>query len=178
MHDGLLGLILFISHWLFPAAERASLSVHFDKVVEMQAVQFQSNLDIAWNRRLEQLVDAGIPLRFKILSFTDCSDTVMFYRSLYFDMVHFTYMFIDSSGCQISRSQQYSLIHLALRDYTKWKIKIPQEASVCRIEAHILPSRAEQLNRVVDMSRVWGQQKVLFQFDPRKKVKRKSQRGQ
>ena len=174
MFEGLFGLILYLAHWLSPEADRASLAVHFSGFTETRAVQFQTQMDIAWNRRLEQLVDAGIPLRFRILSFTDQSDTSLFYRTLYFDMVKFTYHYIDSSAGRVSRSEHFSLIHFALREFSRWEITVPQQATMARIEVHILPSRAEQLDRMVDMSRIWGQQKVIFQFDPREKLHRRS----
>lgn len=173
MGDGLLGLLLYLGSWLSPEAERASLDTRFDRFINNQNVSFTCQMDIAWNRRLEQLVDAGIPLRFKIISFTDKSDTSLFYRSLYFDVVKYTYTFIDSSELKVTKSDSYPLVHLVLRDFCRWKMEIPEDASSCRIEVQILPSRAEQLNRVVDMSRIWGRQKVYLRFDPQEKIRRK-----
>ncbi|HEX3020708.1 MAG TPA: hypothetical protein VHP36_10420 [Chitinispirillaceae bacterium] len=175
MRDGLLGLILFIGHWLSPDTGKANVSAEFIKN-EVQYCQFQCKLDIAWNRQLEQLVEAGIPLRFNILCASDKSDTLQFTRTLMFDMVDFTYGFTDTTSAKVIKSQQYTLVHLALRDFCKWNFKIKQDATLCRVEVMILPGLAKQLNRIVDMSRVWGQQKVYCQFVPQEKIKAGSQR--
>ena len=98
MREGLLGLLLYLTHWLAPEAERASIDARFVRFIDEQTVSFNCQMEIAWNKRLEQLVDAGIPLRFRIASFSDKSDTVLFYRSLFFDVVNYTYTFSDSGG--------------------------------------------------------------------------------
>ncbi len=175
MRDGLLGLLLFISHWLSPETGRAGIDADFIKN-ETQCHQFLCKFDIAWNRQLEQLVDAGIPLGFNILCSSDKSDTLQFTRTLNFDMVNFTYFFIDSTADLIKKSENYTLVHLALRDFCKWKFSITKNASICRIEIMILPGIARELNRVVDMSRVWGQQKIFCQFEPQKKIEFASRR--
>ncbi len=175
MRDGLLGLILFIGHWLSPETGTASISVEFLKD-ETLSYQFLCKFDIAWNRQLEQLVDAGIPLRFNIHCFSDKSDTLRFTRTLLFDMVNFTYNFLDSAAGTVKSSESYKLVHLALRDFCKWKFSVSKDANLCRVEIAILPGMARELNRVVDMSRVWGQQKIFYQFAPKKMLKPDSQR--
>ncbi|NLP02565.1 MAG: hypothetical protein GX089_08730 [Fibrobacter sp.] len=176
MREGLLGLLLYLTHWLAPEADRASIDARFVRFIDEQTISFNCQMEIAWNKRLEQLVDAGIPLRFRIASFSDKSDTVLFYRSLFFDVVNYTYTFSDSGGWGVQRSNPYPLIHLALRDFCRWEVKVPRDAMLCRVDVQILPSKAEQLNRMVDMSKVWGRQKVLFRFNPQEKIKRKAGR--
>lgn len=175
MRDGLLGLILFLGHWLSPETGKASIDAMFLRR-ESQYIQFQCDFDIAWNRQLEQLVDAGIPLRFNIVHCTDLMDTVQFTRTLNCDMVNFTYSFIDSSKEGVVKSHSYKFIPLALRDFSKWNFHINHEANVCKIEVAILPGLAIQLNRVVDMSRIWGQQKVLCQFNVQDKINKSNER--
>lgn len=175
MRDGLLGLILFISHWLSPETGTASIGVEFLKE-ETLSYQYLCKFDIAWNRQLEQLVDAGIPLRFNILCFSDKSDSLQFTRTLLFDMVNFTYNYLDSTAGAVRASEKYKLVHLALRDFCKWKFSVQKNANLCRVEVTILPGMARELNRVVDMSRVWGQQKIFYQFAPKEKLKVDSQR--
>lgn len=175
MRDGLLGLILFVFHWLSPETGKASIDAEFIKN-EAQHCQFQCEFDIAWNRQLEQLVDAGIPLRFNIMHYTDKYDTTQFTRTLSFDMVKFTYYYLDSALQSRKKSSSYTSVHLALRDFCKWKITIPKNAEICKVEVIILPSMAGQLNRMVDMSRIWGQQKILYQFIPKEKMNKASQR--
>jgi hypothetical protein len=166
VRDGLVGFFLFFAHWLSPQTEKASIAIDFHDYRTPEAVIFKCKLDIAWNKQLEELVDAGIPLQYRILHFSDKSDTVYFYRTLNFDMVHYTYNFTDSTEKATRRSKDYSLIDLALRDYCRWEIEVPNDAGACKVDVTIMPSKAEQLNKMVDMSRVWGQQKVSIGFDP------------
>jgi hypothetical protein len=171
--DGIVGFALFVAQWLSPETSKAKIDANYIRTTEKQEITYRCKFDIAWNRQLEQLVDAGIPLRFHICHFTDKSDTVSFIRALYFNIVDYTYNFTDSSSGQITKSSSYSLVHLALRDFTKWDITIPRQSTACRIDIIILPSRAEQMNRIVDMSRVWGQQRVFYVFNPQESQKRK-----
>ena len=175
MRDGLLGLLLFLGHWLSPETKTASIGVELLKE-EAQYCQFLCKFDIAWNRQLEQLVDAGIPLGFNILCFSDKSDTTHFTRTLLFDMVNFTYNFVDSTVNTVRSSEKYRLVHLTLRDFCKWNCYASKDAKLCRIEVTILPGMAKELNRLVDMSRVWGQQKIFYQFAPKEILKEDSQR--
>jgi hypothetical protein len=166
VRDGVVGFFLFFAHWLSPQTEKASIAIDLHNYRTPEVVIFKCKLDIAWNKQLEELVDAGIPLQYKILHFSDKSDTVYFYRTLNFDMVNYTYNFTDSTEKATRRSKDYSLIDLALRDYCRWEIEVPNGASACKVDVTIMPSKAEQLNKMVDMSRVWGQQKVSIGFDP------------
>lgn len=164
--DGVVGFFLFFSHWLSPETGKAEIDIDFSNYITSESAIYKCKLDIAWNKQLESLVDAGIPLYYKISYYTDISDSVIFYRSLHFNMVDFTYTFTDSTEKKVSNSKAYSLIDLALRDFCRWDIVIPKKATACKIDVLILPSKAAQLNKVVDMSRVWGQQKVSTAFAP------------
>jgi hypothetical protein len=170
MRDGLLGLILFLAHWIAPDNSRVRLSADFIGMDSKSAYQFECKMDIGWNRQMEQLVDAGIPLHFNILHYSSKEDSIQFKRTLNFDMIRFTYKFTDSTSQKTVTSSEYPLIQLALRDFCTWKITVPSGATLHRVEVQILPSRAEQLNRMVDMSRVWGRQKIIIQFIPQKEA--------
>jgi hypothetical protein len=175
MNDGLIGLILYLAHWLSPGTGVSEIDISFLKRVENNASVFQCRLESVDNRQLEQLIDAGIPLRFKFTNMFSDLDTIIFFRTLQFDMIDFTYTWIDSSSGVSSSSEKYSLIHLAMRDFCRWKLTIPQNTQTCRIEVAILPSRAEQLNKVVDMSKIWGQQKLVRTFNPSAEMSRRNQ---
>jgi hypothetical protein len=178
MRDGLIGLILYLSHWLSPGGQVSEIDIAFIKAYENKTAVFQCRLESEINNQLEQLIDAGIPLRFKFSYIINEQDTTCFFRTLQFDMIDFTYTWTDSTIEKCSHSDKYSLIHLAMRDFCKWKIVTPQNSSSCRIEITILPSRAEQLNRVVDMSKIWGQQRLVRTFNPVSEISRRgSQRA-
>lgn len=172
MHDGIIGLILYLAHWLSPGADVADINIEFLRVRENRTAVFQCQLETSINRQLEQLIDAGIPLRFKFSNFSSDNDSLTFFRTLQFDMSDFTYMWTDSSGEHCTHSQKYSLIHLAMRDFCKWRIETPENSNSCRIEVTILPSRAEQLNKIIDMSKIWGQQRVVHTFNPANQINR------
>lgn len=175
MNDGIIGLILYLAHWLSPGTGVSEIDIAFLKKAENNTSIFQCRLESADNDQLEQLIDAGIPLRFKFTNTIDDQDTVCFFRTLQFEMIDFTYTWTDSSNGKSTCSEKYSLIHLAMRDFCKWKLTIPQNTQSCRIEVAILPSRAEQLNKVVDMSKIWGQQKLLRTFNPSAEKSRRNQ---
>jgi hypothetical protein len=176
MRDGILGLILYLTHWLSPGDDRVRIDTEFSGRTEPDKIVFICKMDPGWNDQLEKLIDAGIPLRFRISYYTDKSDTVAFYRSLQFNMIDFSYIYIDSTDTKNVRSHPYPMVLLALRDFCSWKIVIPYDATSCKVEAVILPSRAEQLNRFVDMSRIWGRQEVFSVFNPSEKMKKGSKR--
>jgi hypothetical protein len=175
MNNGLFGLILYLAHWLSPGTGVSEIDIAFFKKVENNACVFQCKLESVDNNQLEQLIDAGIPLRFKFTNTFNDQDTLIFYRTLQFEMIDFTYTWTDSSNGKSTCSEKYSLIHLAMRDFCKWKLTIPQTTQTCRIEVSILPSRAEQLNKVVDMSKIWGQQKLVRTFNPSAEMTRRNQ---
>lgn len=177
LRQGLLGFILYLSHWLSPGTENATLDADFEKFLNRDSAIIRCKMDIGWNEQMEKLVDAGIPLSFKISDYSDGTDSATFYRTLYFNVVNYTYTFEDSTKVKVRRSQVYPMILLALRDFCRWDIVVPRNAANCRVEVHILPGRAEQLDMLVDMSRVWGRQKVSGSFDLRELIPRKRQKS-
>ncbi|MFP4417017.1 MAG: hypothetical protein ACOC41_05160 [Chitinivibrionales bacterium] len=168
IREGILGLLLFFSNWISPVKEQASLEVEKISRADKHYV-IQCEMDIAWNRQLEQLVDAGIPLRFR-MQVSSRKDSSVFFRTLSFNLADLTYSFLDSSSDQTVRSRQYPMILLALRDFCRWSMVVSTSSGECRIEAAILPSRAEQLNRLVDMSKIWGREKLICIIDPQKEA--------
>jgi hypothetical protein len=171
--DGIVGFFLFFAHWLSPETEKAAIDINLGKLNTPSSVTCKCKLDIAWNKQLEQLVDAGIPLHFRIRYFTDKSDTIDLYRTLHYKLIDYTYSYTDSVASTKKLSKSYPLIDLVLRDFCRWQFEIPKNASFCKVEAEILPSRAERFDRYVDMSRVWGQQKVIVSFNPKENSKKK-----
>jgi hypothetical protein len=75
-----------------------------------------------------------------------------------------TYTITDSSNMIVSTSKKYPMILLAVRDFTRWEFRLPLEVAACSVEAEILYSRVSQLDRSVDMSRIWGRQRVKTAF--------------
>ncbi|MFW5774995.1 MAG: hypothetical protein ACOCW2_01780 [Chitinivibrionales bacterium] len=169
IREGILGLLLFFSHWISPGSEQAF--VEAEKVSRAdQHYVISCRMDLAWSRQMEQLIDAGIPLRFRMRVTSDQQDSSVFFRTLRFNIVNYTYSFTDSSSDEMVRSKKYPMILLALRDFCRWNVVVSNNTGQCRVEASILPSRAEQLDRFVDMSKIWGRQKVSCVVDPRQQV--------
>lgn len=162
IREGLIGLTLVMSHWLAPG-ERAAVEV--ESVARLEnGYRIECELQIAWNQQLARIVDAGVPLRFRIGCFARSGDTTSFLRTLHFNIDGCTYYFTDTSlvGGQASprRSRNYPQVLLALRDLTQWSFTVPPEARSCLLEVELLPSPVSRLNRSVDMSRLWGQRSV------------------
>jgi hypothetical protein len=161
--EGFLGLFLVLGQWLSPGGDDASLRAAAQFSGDTLCV-IQCALQTSWSQELSDLVDAGIPLRFRLSAMSDAGDTIVFIRTLHCDIADFTYSFRDSSVTALPREpsalKKYPQILLALREYARWSISVRPAASACRIEAELLPSRAERLGRTVDMSQIWGQKKI------------------
>jgi hypothetical protein len=56
------------------------------------------------------------------------------------------------------------MILLALKDFGSWNFTLPAKARQCHAEAVILYSNVSQLNRSVDMSRIWGHDRLKATF--------------
>jgi hypothetical protein len=121
-------------------------------------------MEMAWNKQLEQLVDAGIPLCFMIAVITDRGDSAVFYRTLKANIIDYTYSYADSSHDVIIVSKNYPLVYLALDDFRRWKFRVAKNVTRCQVEVTLLPSRVSRLNRMVDMSDVWGQRKISAEY--------------
>jgi hypothetical protein len=167
--EGVLGFFLVVGLWLSPG-KKAELSVPVVRPAESGYV-LQCVLDIAWNSEMGKVVDAGIPLRFKMSMYPDRGDTVAFIRSLRFDLADYSYTFTDSSiqnyADSLYRSKAYPQVLVALRDYTRWTFQAQRPLEECRVEVELLRSRAPRLNRTVDMSLIWGQRRLstVVKFD-------------
>jgi hypothetical protein len=121
-------------------------------------------MEMSLDRRLEELIDAGIPLNFRFTAVSDNQDTVSIVRSLRCNVADLTYTYSDSSKSAVRTSKKYPMILLALRDYSRWEFGVSAPSRLCTVEAEILYSRVSQLNRSVDMSRIWGHQKIKTEF--------------
>jgi hypothetical protein len=158
--QGVLGLLLFAGNWVMPENDAAVLKVESIRRVAPSAYHVTLTLSMSLNQQLEQLIDAGVPLNFRFSAISDRADTVCCLRSLRCNVADLTYFFSDSSHGTVVTSPSYPMVLLALRDFTKWEFNLPLNATACRAEAEIRESRVSQLNRTVDMSRIWGHQKV------------------
>jgi hypothetical protein len=157
--EGFAGFFLFISHWLSPEALQEDIRIAAIKKLD-EGYRIECAISITWNEQMSDLIDAGIPLRFRIAAYTNTGDTTAFIRTLVCDIETYTYAFSDSSlsprsdSVRISRS--YNQMLIALRDYTRWSFDFGTHVKACLLEAELLPSRASQLNRTVDMSNICG----------------------
>lgn len=163
LRTGFLGLFLVMGQWLSPGNDLADISVSSIKPTPLH-YQLQCELHIGWNQELEALLNAGIPLRFRIGAFCPGCDSLVFVRELRFDVVKTNYSFTDqyegASRDSVAQSRKYPQVLLALRDLSRWSFLICKSATDCRIEVELLPSRATRLNRTVDMSVIWGQRRI------------------
>jgi hypothetical protein len=160
---GVTGLILFISHWLSPSGEQASLTIA-DIARREGAYEISCQLKIGWNEQLADLVDAGIPMRFRFEATSDDGRAVRVLRTLQCDITDYTYRFVDSLRSpprdSVWTSPTYRQILIAMRHFTRWTFTVDSAARQCRVEMTLLPSRAPRLNRSVDFSNVCGCKKL------------------
>jgi hypothetical protein len=165
--DGFLGLFLFLSQWLSPGATQDEIRIAAVQEAAGGYVIFCS-IDLDWNDQMTDLVDAGIPLRFRMRSWSDRGDTAVFIRTLHCDISDYSYAFTDSimapSGPRVELSKRHGQILIALKEYTRWDVALSRRARACHIEAELLPSTAARLNRVVDMSNICGCRRFEREF--------------
>ena len=152
--------MLFAGNWILPQDDNAALTMESIKKITPPAWEITMKLEMSLNRQLEELIDAGIPLNFRFTAVSNNADTVSAVRSLRCNVADLTYTIMDSSGTQVATSKKYPMILLAVRDFSRWKFRMPVGSASCALEAEILYSTVSQLNRSVDMSRIWGHQKV------------------
>lgn len=167
LKQGITGLLLFASNMFLPPGEQAALSVKNVTPVHDNKYEVTLKMDMHVNERLEQLIDAGVPLRFRFMIISDRKDTVSFYRVLKYQVIDYTYTYTDSMDGYIQKSEDFPMILLALKSFSKITIMIAQSTQSCKVEADILPSRVSRLNRTVDMSNIWGQRNVSISFNPK-----------
>ncbi len=160
---GLAGLILFLSQWLSPAGEQASLTIS-DIRQNDHRFTISCQLKIGWNEQLSDLIDAGIPMRFRFSAETDDGQKLRIVRTLQCNITDYTYQYTDSlrapSRDSAWTSDSYNQILIAMRQFTRWTFSIHQTAKECRIEAVLLPSRVSRLNRSIDVSNLCGCRKI------------------
>ncbi len=157
--NGIVGLFLFFSQWLSPGASKEEIRI---AALEERTGGYvvECAIAIGWNEQMADLIDAGIPLRFRMSGFSDAKDSAVFTRTLTCDIATYTYSFVDTfliprpDSVRVSRSYSQALI--ALRDFSRWPFGFSKEAGECYLEAELLPSRASRLNRTVDMSDICG----------------------
>ena len=174
--DGLLGLFMFSSNWFSPGSD--SQEIKIAAVTEFtHGYSLECVIDLDWNEQMSDLIDAGIPLRFRIKSYSDIDDSVLLVRTLECDIGNYSYMFCDSilkpQKDSIYFSKKYSQVYRAVRNYSRFRCAFSKEANQFFIEAELLPSKVSQLNRSVDMSGILGCQRFTLNLIKKKDTKGK-----
>jgi len=100
--EGFLGLFLVLGQWLSPGGDDATLRAAAQFSGDTLCV-VQCALQTSWSQELSDLVDAGIPLRFRLSAMTDAGDTMVFIRTLRCDIADYTYSFCDSMVTALPR---------------------------------------------------------------------------
>ncbi len=157
--DGFLGFFMFFAHWLSPAGDQGEIRVSSVREESSRSV-VECVIPFDWNERMSDLIDAGIPMRFRILSYSDAGDTVMSIRTLCCDVSEYTYLFTDSLSTprsdSVRVSKEYRQIFRIVRDYQRVTRYFSGTASWYHIEAVLLPSRVSQMNRSIDLTDICG----------------------
>ncbi|MBN1758010.1 MAG: hypothetical protein JW863_06825 [Chitinispirillaceae bacterium] len=157
--DGFLGLFMFFSHWLSVGNDQGEIKIAAVQELKSRVV-LECIISFDWNERMNDLIDAGIPLRFRIESMSDRGDTTVSLRTLVCDVGDYTYSFSDSiikpPGDSVYHSREFRQVYRALRDYRQVSRSFSAGAGVFQIEAVLLPSSVRQLDRSIDMSDICG----------------------
>lgn len=165
--DGLIGLFMFFSHWFSPGTDVGEIKVMgFEEAGNKYRVAWTITVDL--NEQMNNIIDAGIPLRFMIKASSDAGDTIVSIRTLWCDISQYTYAFSDSlkksPRDSVYRSQDYAHIYKALKSYCAMTSDFSRDSRQFYLEAEILPSRVSQLGRTIEMSDICGVRKLSRQF--------------
>jgi hypothetical protein len=170
LKDGAIGLALFISQWISIGGSAPAITLESVAYVNKQVV-INSSISFTVKDQFTDLLDAGIPVRLRVSIISDVEDTITLLRTLTCKLSDYTYTIIDSSiGMKPSYvyvSKKYSQAIVALHDYAQFSMVVSSTATSIKIEATLLQSRASQLNRIVDMSQLFGFQKLSKSFEIR-----------
>jgi hypothetical protein len=157
--DGFLGLFMFFTHWLSPGTSDGEIKIAAVKELQNHSV-LECIISFEWDERMIDLIDAGIPVSFRIESYSDVGDTTRSVRTLYCDVSDYSYCFRDSlcnvTGNSICRSKKFNQVYRAIKEYRHFTRTFTNTASLLRIEAVLLPSRVSHLNRSIDLSEICG----------------------
>ena len=160
--DGFLGLFMFFAHWLSVGSDEGEIRIAAVKELQTGTV-LECVISFDWNERMNDLIDAGIPLLFRIESLSDLGDTTISIRALRCDVSDYTYSFVDSviipPAENVFRSRDFHQIYRALREYRHVTRSFSKGSSSFQMEAVLLPSTVSQLNRSIDMSDILGSRK-------------------
>jgi hypothetical protein len=170
--DGFLGLFLFLSNWFSPGINPGEISVI--AVKELAAVyQIESSFSIDWNEQMNDIIDAGIPMRFLIAYASDKGDTTAFIRTLQCDISSYIYSVKDSvltkAGNHAPAVKNFRQIYRAQRSFTRLIFYISKKATAYIIKAELLPSKVSQLNRTIDVSDICGCRTFILKYSKKKK---------
>jgi|GEM_PF-1348097 len=172
--DGFLGLFMFMTHWLSPGNNVGEIRVAAVNRLHSRTV-FECVISFDWNSRMSDLLDAGIPVRFRVFSYSDRGDSCVSIRTLFCDVGDYTYFFTDSLKTpmfdSVYTSKSFRQVYRAVREYQRITRSVTNGAGICHIEAVLLPSHVSRLNRSVDMSDICGCRKFATRIviDPAKK---------
>jgi hypothetical protein len=157
--DGFLGFFMFFAHWLSIGNNQGEIRIVDIKQLESRTV-LECVITFDWNERMNDLIDAGIPLRFRVESYSDRGDTTVSIRSLQCDISDYIYSFSDSlvvpPSASVFHSGEFNQVYRALREFQHVSRSFSQGAESFQIEAVLLPSSVSQLNRSIDMSDICG----------------------
>jgi hypothetical protein len=165
--DGFLGLYMFFAHWLSPGTDDGEIRIAAVKELQNHTV-VECVISFEWDERMIDLIDAGIPVSFRIESYSDVGDTARSVRTLYCDVSDYSYYFRDSLCTQardsIMVSKKFNQVYRAIKEYRHVVRTFTNTTSVFRIEAVLLPSRVNHLNRSIDLSEICGCRKFSTQL--------------
>lgn len=162
---------MFFAHWLSPGLDQGGIKVSAVKELSTQYV-LECVVAIDWNDRLSDLVDAGIPVRIRVLSYSDVGDTLVSIKTLQCNLSDYTYRCCDSvrvdGDVRVRVSKPYYQIFLAIREYTTVTRSFSRRATMFCVEALLLPSSVSHLNRSIDISELCGARKYFVKFEKKR----------
>lgn len=155
--DGLVGFFMFFSHWISPSPEMGEINI-YNVLENDEKYLIECGIKIKWNEQMSDIIDAGIPLRINVQSYSDKGDSLSFIRTLTCDVTSYKYTFIDTvaNNDSVFISKGYRNVFKILKRYSRWNSQFDKNADSYHMEVKLLPSKVSQLNRVIDLSEMCG----------------------
>ena len=170
LSQGFTGIALFISQLVLPMNDKLLLDfINIEPYGAAAVVRVKMTFPL--DPKLEDLIDAGMPLR--IIFETESSDgsRKKLLRTLRFQTEKFTYVYSDSTNDGVTTSKTYPMILLALKDYCLYETVVAKRAASVKVRAELLPGRLTRLNRTVDPRQLFGKHYAELNIDMNKRGK-------
>ncbi|MFP4522142.1 MAG: hypothetical protein ACLFQK_08360 [Fibrobacterota bacterium] len=160
---GAAGLAMVVWSWFTPPPSAGIEIVNIKSSNTSYIVSCRMNL--GWNKKLEQILDAGIPLKMRYYSASGTDSIKTETRVLSFIIEDYSYRTSRIAKSDTVDGKSHDMVLFALKDFQRWEFSVPDTVKKCEIGAEVMLTRAPELGRIVDVSRIWGYKRIKKEIE-------------